>query len=147
MFSIWSFKVQMAFVMKSKDVCRWMLKSGESSGSGQLKRDWGLYTHTDTRYKLHSLTPINWILPALCYLQEMNVILSERQLLQCLLSLPQLRDLPLQPIHQGPGSAHPSLLLGSDPLLHSAQLLICHPDNFSVDPVCLLHRCISRALI
>lgn len=42
MFSILSLKSEMAFVTKSKGVCRSTLKSEDSSGSGRSKMVWQL---------------------------------------------------------------------------------------------------------
>lgn len=80
------------------------------------------------------------------YLQEMNVILSERQLLEFILRLPHLRNLPLETIHESLGSAHRSFLLNSDQLVHSTTPFVRHQDDFSVGLFILVDRCVPRTL-
>lgn len=80
------------------------------------------------------------------YLQEMNVILSERQLLQFIVRLPHLRNLPLQTLHESLGSAHRSFLLNSDQLVHRTTPFVRHQDDFSIGLFILVDRCVPRAL-
>lgn len=80
------------------------------------------------------------------YLEELNVVISERQLLQLLLSPPQIPDLRLDSLHQSFSSGHGSFLLISDHLPHSRTPPLGHRDDLSVGLLVLIKSCIFRAL-
>lgn len=148
MFSIFPLKSEMAFVTKSKEPCRSMLSSEDTSHSGESKMDRQLWKQKEK----HNITTarLTELSRSVCQsvdLQEMNVILSERQLLQFILRLPHLRNLPLQTLHESLGSAHRSFLLNSDQLVYRTTPFVRHQDDFSIGLFILVNRCIPRTLI
>lgn len=79
MFSILSLKSEIAFVTKSKGVCRGTLKSEDTSTSEQSKMDWQLWksVQREAQHELWFCSLTHLRICASVYLQEMNVILSE----------------------------------------------------------------------
>lgn len=81
-----------------------------------------------------------------CNLEEVDVVVSVRELVQVVVFLPQQSDLFLHAIQQDLPPCHRSLLVGSDHLLDLVVLPLDGKQKFGEDALVFLQTCLSRVL-